>query len=213
VRYENDWPIARAQNEKLYLDAKPGKLSWDKPANTDKVTYESDSGATLFSMKIDKEIEITGNMGAYLWFSPLEVRDMDLIVKLRKLDAKGNTVFFDHCHAPGTHEVASGWGRLSWRELNTQKSRPERPIPTFGPPQFVQPGEVVQAIFNIYFSSTVFHRGETLQVFFAGSNKDAVTSDRFMYEFLNFGKHTVYSDGNYDSHFLIPVMPPFNSNP
>jgi len=65
------------------------------------VTYESASGAAIFSIKFDEEIEITGNMGAYLWVSPLEVRDMDLIVKLRKLDTSGNVVYFDHCHAPG----------------------------------------------------------------------------------------------------------------
>jgi uncharacterized protein len=208
VRHENDWPIARTQYKKLYLDAKAGGLSWDKPGHLDKVTYESASGAAIFSIKFDQEIEITGNMGAYLWVSPSEVRDMDLIVKLRKLDADGNTVYFDHCHAPGTYEVASGWWRLSWRELNTKKSRPEWPIPTFGIPQFVQPGEVVQAIFNIYFSSTVFHKGETLQAFIAGSNKYTVTNNRFMYEFINFGRHTIYTGGKYDSHFLIPVMPP-----
>jgi hypothetical protein len=29
-----------------------------------------------------------------------------------------------------------------------------------------------------------------------------------MYEFINFGRHTIYTGGKYDSHFLIPVMPP-----
>jgi uncharacterized protein len=155
----------------LYLDATTGRLNWDKPGQPGKVTYESASGAAIFNIKFDEEIEITGNMGAYLWVSPLEVRDMDLMVKLRKLDTSGSVVYFDHCHAPGTYEVASGWWRLSWRELNTKKSRPEWPIPAFGAPQYVKPGEVVRAIFNICFSSTVFHKGETLQVFIAGSNK------------------------------------------
>jgi uncharacterized protein len=206
VRYENEWPIARTQYKKLYLDATTGRLNWDKPGQPGKVTYESAIGAAIFSVKFDEEIEITGNMGAYLWVSPLEVRDMDLIVKLRKLDTSGSVVYFDHCHAPGTYEVASGWWRLSWRELSTGKSRPEWPISAFSAPQYVQPGEVVQAIFNIYFSSTVFHKGETLQVFIAGSNKYTVTNNRFMFEFINFGKHTVYTGGKYDSFLLIPVM-------
>jgi uncharacterized protein len=210
VRYENDWPITRTRYRELYLDAAAGKLSWDKPGQTGTVSYDSADGAALFGIKFDEEIEITGNIGAYLWVSPGEVRDMDLVVKLRKLDTSGNIIYFDHCHAPGTYEVASGWWRLSWRELNASQSRPEWPIPTFGVHKYVQPGEVVQAIFNIYFSSTLFHKGEMLQMFIAGSNKYTVNNNRFMYEFLNFGKHTVYTGGQYNSYLLLPVMPPAN---
>jgi predicted acyl esterase len=135
---------------------------------------------------------------------------MDLMVKLRKLDTKGRVVYFDHCHAVGTYEVASGWWRLSWRELDEAKSRPELPISKFGKPQKVKPGEIVQAKFNIYYSSTIFHEGETLQIFISGSNKYGVTNNRFMYEFQNFGNHTVYTGGKHDSYLLIPVLEPQN---
>jgi hypothetical protein len=47
-------------------------------------------------------------------------------------------------------------------------------------------------------------------MFIAGSNKYGVINQRFMYEFLNFGKHTIYTGGHYDSHLLIPEMPPQN---
>lgn len=208
VRYENEWPIARTQYQKLYLDATTGKLSFDKPDHEGKVTYESADGAASFSIKFDEDTEITGNIGAYLWVSPDEVNDMDLVVKLRKLDAEGKVVYFDHCHAVGTYEVASGWWRLSWRELDEKKSRPEWPIPTYRTPQKVKPGEIVQAVFNIYFSSTLFHKGEMLQIFTAGSNKYGVVNNRFAYEYLNFGKHSIYTGGKYDSYLLVPVLLP-----
>jgi predicted acyl esterase len=208
VRYENKWPIARTQYKKLYLDAEAGKLSFDKPDREGKVAYESADGAASFSIRFGEETEITGNVGAYLWVSPDEVNDMDLMVKLRKIDAEGKVVYFDHCHAVGTYEVASGWWRLSWRELDKNKSRPEWPVPTYGTPQKVKPGEIVQAVFNIYYSSTLFHKGETLQMFVAGSNKYGVVTNRFAYEYLNFGKHSIYTGGQHDSHLLVPVVPP-----
>jgi predicted acyl esterase len=207
VNYENDWPIARTQYKKLYLDATTGTLSFNEVRKEGKVTYDSGSRAAVFSVKFDEDTQITGNIGAYLWVSPDEVNDMDLLVKLRKLNAEGKAVYFDHCHAPGTYEVASGWWRLSWRELDKNKSRPEWPIPAFGTPQKVNPGDVVRAAFNIYFSSTLFHKDETLQMFIAGSNKYSVTNNRFMYDFLNFGSHTIYTGGNHDSYLLIPVLP------
>lgn len=210
VRYENEWPIERTQYKKLYLDASNNRLCSDKPNREGKITYDSAEGAAVFSIKFEEETEITGNMGAYLWVSPDDVDDMDIMVKLRKLDTDGNVVYFDHCHSVGRYEVASGWWRLSWRELDKNKSRPEWPIPSYRTQQKVKPGEIVQAIFNIYFSSTLFHKGETLQMFIAGSNRYGVVSNRFAYEFLNYGKHSIYTGGNYDSYLLIPILPPLS---
>jgi len=206
-RYENEWPIARTEYKKLYLDANTKTMSFDKVVQEGKVTYQSADGAAVFSIKFDEDTELTGYMAMNLFVSPDEANDMDLMVKLRKLDANGKVVYFPAWHAPTTYEVASGWWRLSWRELDPNKSRPFQPIPTFGTPQKVNPGDIVEAKFSIYPSSTLFHKGETLQVFIAGSNQYGVVNARFAYEFLNMGKHSIYTGGNYDSYLLVPVVP------
>jgi hypothetical protein len=213
VRYENEWPIPRTQYKKLYLDATTGALGFDKVVKEGKITYESGTGAGVFSMKFAEDTELTGYMAMKLWVSPDEANDMDLMVKLRKRNANGQVVYFDAWHAIGTYEVASGWWRLSWRELDRKKSRPFQPIPTFGAPQKVKPGEIVEAEFSVYPSSTFFHRGETLQVFVAGSNQYGVVNQRFAYEFLNMGKHSIYTGGKYDSYLLLPVLPPLPVKP
>jgi hypothetical protein len=208
VRYENEWPIARTEYKKLYLNAKTGTLSFNEVKEEGKVTYNSADDAAVFNIKFAEDTELTGYMAMNVWVSPDEANDMDLMVKLRKLDAKGNVVYFAAWHAPTTYEVASGWWRLSWRELDQAKSRPFQPIPTFGAPQKVNPGQIVEARFSVYPSSTLFRKGETLQLFIAGSNKYGVANGRFAYEFLNMGKHSIYTGGKYDSYLLVPVLPP-----
>ena len=101
VRYENEWPIARTEYKKLYLDAATGTLSFNKVGKEGKVTYNSADGAAVFDIKFDQDTELTGYMAMKLWLSPEEANDMDLVVKLRKLDAKGNVVYFEQLARPG----------------------------------------------------------------------------------------------------------------
>ena len=208
VRYEDDWPIPRTKYKKLYLDAETGTLNFHEVSREQKVSYDSADGRAVFDITFDQDTELTGHMKLKLWVSPEEADDLDLFITLRKLDADGNEVYFDSWHAPSRYPVALGWLRLSWRELDEEKSTPWQPILSFEAEQKVKPGEIVPCQIEIYPSSTLFRTGETLRLVISG--KYEVESTRFVFDeySVNKGKDSIYTGGKYDSYLLIPVVPP-----
>ena len=226
VRYENEFPIARTEYKKLYLDANrrmDPMPAWRKNRNPDgdvgtldslkagregRVSYDSTSAndRAVFDFSFQKDTELTGHMKLKLWVSPEQADDMDLFITLRKLDTEGDEVLFDSCHAPLRFPVAFGWLRLSKRQLNPEKSTPWQPIQNFAVEEKVTPGEIVPCEIEIMPSSTLFRKGETLRLIISG--KTQAQSTRYEYEDINKGKHTVYTGGKYDSYLQIPVIPP-----
>jgi len=227
VRYEQDFPLPGTEYRRLYLDARTGSLSLEKPAAEAKVTYDSavspvsqilshetrvgPEGKASFRITFDTETEVTGFISLKLWVSPEDADDMDLFVTVRKYNASGHQVCFDCDAAPGRAPVARGWQRLSKRELDQDLSRPWLPVPKSvgpgGPEQKVKPGEIVPCQVAVWPSSTVFHAGESLDVDVSG--KYGVKDDllRGFNDLVNKGRHSVYTGGRYDSYLLVPVIP------
>jgi predicted acyl esterase len=137
---------------------------------------------------------------------------MDLFVTLRKLDHNGQEVFFDAWLMLGRYPVALGWLRLSHRELDRRRSTPWEPYPkrVTGPGEKVKPGEIVSCEVPILPSGTLFRQGETLRLVISGVFGGGEISN-VPYGFnasVNRGAHSIYTGGGYDSHLLIPVLPP-----
>jgi predicted acyl esterase len=118
---------------------------------------------------------------------------------------------FDNCHVPGKWPLALGWLRLSHRELDTAKSEPWEPYlkAVVGPGDKVKPGEIVPCEVPILPTSTLFRKGETLQLDISGSYRPGENLELpFAYtETVNRGTHTVVTGGKYDSCLVIPVVP------
>ncbi|UCD10003.1 MAG: CocE/NonD family hydrolase [Dehalococcoidales bacterium] len=227
VRYEKDFPLRRTVYTSLYLDARGGVLSHEKPEETAKVSYNSDvspvsqvihqepvvgpEGKASFQIAFDEETEITGFMKLKLWVSPEDTNDMDIFVTVRKYNADGFQVCFDSDGAPGRMPVAVGWMRLSKRELDEELSKTWLPIQKSvlpdGPVQKVKAGEVIPCEIAIWPSCTVFHAGEKLVLDISG--KYGIKDDllRGYNNLINKGRHSIYTGGKYDSHLLVPVIP------
>ena len=213
VRYENEFPIARTEYKKLYLDAgargrgQIGALGPKEAKNEGSVTYDSAvaEGKAEFDFVFQEDTELTGHMKLKLWASPEDSDDMDFFVTLRKLDVEGNEVLFDCSHAPLRFPVAFGWLRLSMRQLDPEKSTPWQPIQSLAVEEKVRPGEIVPAEIEIMPSSTLFRAGETLRLIISG--KTQARSTRYEWEDINKGKHTVYTGGKYDSFLQVPLIP------
>jgi predicted acyl esterase len=211
VRHENEWPIARTDYRKLYLDTESGALSLNEVNRKGKVSYNSVDGKAEFDMTFDQDTEITGHMKLKVWVSAEEADDMDLLVGIKKLDTENNEVYFygTAMSAYVKGMVARGWLRLSQRESDEEKSVPWQPFLKHEGERKVRPGEIVLAEIEILPSSTLFFKGETMRLVIQG--KDLVEGDPsgwlgYTY-LLNKGMHSIYAGGEYDSHLLIPVVP------
>jgi uncharacterized protein len=211
VRYENEWPIARTEYRKVYLDAAKGTLNLDEVKGQGKISYDSQEGKAEFDLTFDRDTELTGNMKLKLFVSIDEGDEMDLIVGVKKLNANGEEVHFfgTAMSAYVKGMVARGWLRVSQRELDSEKSTPWQPILRHQGEKRLKPGEIVPVEIEILPSSTLFRKGERLRLVVQG--KDLIEGPPWGWlgyrRLANKGVHSIYAGGEYDSHLLVPVIP------
>ena len=214
-RGEKEWPIARTQYTKLFLNASDGKLIESSPKKEAQIRYKVNditdkTQNAKFEIKFEEKTELIGHMKLKLWVQADGSDDMDLFVALEKIDRTGDIVPFQFF---GNHEdgpVALGWLRVSHRELDEKKSTPYQPVHTHRKELKLKPGEIVPVEIEILPSGTLFERGETLRVVVQGSDIYAYPEEYHSdghTDTVNKGEHVLYTGGKYDSHLLVPVIP------
>jgi predicted acyl esterase len=215
-RFEKEWPIAKTNYTKLYLDGETMTLSLSPEGGEARVTYSAGSGSgdkrkAVFKIIFDKDTELTGYMKLKLWVSAKGSDDMDLFVGVKKYDRRGKEIQFpDFNHIEHGH-VASGWLRVSHRELDEERSTPHQPWLQHKRLLKLKENEIVPVEIEILPSSVLFRSGESLVLVVQGS--EIVTSDlmpsRYGHtETVNRGEHVIHGGGEYDSHLLVPLIPP-----
>jgi hypothetical protein len=214
-RTENEWPLARTQYTKLFLNASDGKLSQSLFKKKTQVRYDAKditdkTQNAKFEFKFDKRTELTGYMKLKLWVQAHGSDDMDLFVAIEKMDRAGNLVpfvfFGNHDDGP----VALGWLRVSHRELDDEKSTPYQPFHKHLREIKLKAGEIVPVEIEIWPSSALFEQGERLRVVVQGSDIYSYPEERHTNGHtatVNKGEHVIYTGGKYDSHLLVPVIP------
>jgi predicted acyl esterase len=216
LRTENEWPLARTQYKKLFLNAANGKMSKSPAKKKSQVRYNMDdindkNQRARFEFRFDRKTELTGYMKLKLWVQADGSDDMDLFVALEKIDRAGYLVPFPFFGNHDDGPVALGWLRISHRELDKQKSTPHQPYHKHQRELKLKAGEIVPIEIEIWPSSTLFDRGETLRLIVQGSDIYSYPEEMHTNEHLstvNRGEHVIYTGGSYDSHLLIPLIPP-----
>jgi len=228
-RYENEWPIARTQWTKLYLDPSDQSLARE-PAKVQKsVTYEATGdGATFVSAPLDKETEITGPLAARLFVSS-STSDADLFLVFRVFTADMREVVFQGAIDPHT-PVAQGWLRASHRKLDPRLSTDYRPYHTHDELQPLKPGEVVPLDIELWPTSIVVPAGHRIALSVRGRDYEyAESTGARMAHFKNElrgcgpflhddprdrpaavfgGKTTLHTGPAQPAYILVPVIPP-----
>ena len=205
-RPENEFPLARTQYRKLYLNALDGQMKTEPCWCESEVSYDGNTGETNFDFTFTEETEITGYMKLRLWVESRGHDDMDLFINVKKLSTDGRElpvwILGQYAH-PGT------WGkmRVSHRKLDPS-STDFQPIQAHDEIQKLSPGEIVPVDIELQATSRIWHKGQKIRVQIAGRYIREEWFEPLSWETDNHGVHVIHTGGQYDSFLQIPVIPP-----
>lgn len=227
-RASGSWPLEGTSFTRLHLDAANAGLSEKAPAKAAAIQYPAKGAATSFgTAPFEKRCTVAGPVSLRLWAAS-SLTDMDVFVRIRKLDAQGNDLV-GIGPAGGHMALALGWLRASQRKLDAARSLPHRPLHVHDEIQPLTPGEPVALDIEIWPTSIVFEPGSRLVLEIAGQDyakggplgHGAADPNAKPTPFIHFlhddaqdrpdsrfaGTHTVHTGGERDSYLLLPVLP------
>jgi uncharacterized protein len=208
-RYEHEWPLARTEWTKLYLQQYK-QLSTSLPhyQNTqpdafihnplDLRTLEYETPSLTYSTEpLVEALEITGPIAIYLYAS-LDVEDGNFIVTLFDKSASGKT-------AVGGNSL-----RASHRTLNKKESKEWKPVHDHTKAVPVKPGEIYEYAFDLSISH-VFLPGHSivLEVKAASPAVPRYTSSSTIGPLPSpwVTAYKIFHNEKHPSHLMLPVIP------
>jgi predicted acyl esterase len=228
-RDENEWPLARTQWTKFYLDAESKTLAPDSVSKASQVEYEAlGDGVTFWMPPLEEPMEITGPMASKI-FASSATEDADLFLVLRLFDPDGREETFMGSTDPNT-AIANGWLRVSHRALDPEKSTEYRPYHPHDKAEMLTPGEVYECDVEIVSSCIVVPAGWRLALSVRGqdyiypgdlsefgksfhygtrgtggmTHTDPDSRPMAVYG----GKVTLHTGGEQGAYVMLPVIPP-----
>jgi predicted acyl esterase len=226
-RGENEWPIARTQWTRFYLQPHDNGLGPQPAAGS--VAYDAlGDGVTFLTAPLAEETEITGPSALKLVLSSA-TPDADVFAVLRAFAPNGEEVVFAGAIDPHT-PIGQGWLRASHRKLDPDRSLPYRPWHPHDERRPLQPGEVVELDVEIWPTSVVLPAGYRIGLTVRGKDYEyAAASGGRLSNFKNElrgcgpflhndprdrpaeifgGRVTLHSDPSRPSYLLLPIVPP-----
>ena len=228
-RFEDEWPIARTQWTKFYLQPAGQMLAQDPAKQPAKLEFEAMAdGLSFISEPLVKETEITGPLAAKLFVSS-STTDADLFLVFKILTPDLREVVFQGAVDPHT-PVAQGWLRASHRKLDPKLTLPCQPYHTHDEIQPLQPGVPVELDIEIWPTCIVVPAGYRIALSVRGKDyefakKTGLKLPHFKNELLGcgpfvhddprdrpakiFGGRTMlHIDPKNPPYVLVPLIPP-----
>ena len=228
LREENEWPLARTQWTKFYLDPANMALSPTPVTKGLAVEYEAlGQGLTFWLPPISKATEITGPLAAKLFISS-STKDADLFLIVRVFDPQGKELTFMGSTDPNT-PIANGWLRASHRRLDPVRSKPYQPFHPHDRVEPLAPGEIYECDIEILPTCIVVPAGWRVALSIRGKDYEyeGELSDfgkKFHYgtrgtggmthddpdnrpKDVFGGKLKLYAGGEWGSYLLVPIIP------
>lgn len=204
VRDEHEWPLARTQWTKFYLQP-GGGLAETLPASEERPSFANDPllpanktspGLDFSTAPFEEPVEVIGPVALYLT-AALDQPDATWIVTLRDVAPDGTSTI-----------VTKGWLRASRRALDPERSTPAQP---FHPHEVTEPvpvGEMIEYAIDIREACMAFGKGHRLVAQIRG--QDSPAEDALWYHLCNPTKtnHTLQMGGSSPSYLLLPIIPP-----
>jgi len=228
LRMEKEWPLARTQWTKFYLDPAGMALSPKPVAKEGKVEYEALGKGVTFSMApLEKKTEITGPLAAKLFISS-STKDADLFLIVRVFDPAGKELTFMGSTDPNT-PIANGWLRVSHRRLDLKRTKPYQPYHPHDRVEPLTPGEVYECDVEILPTCLVLPAGWQVALTVRGKDYEyegelSEFAKKFHYgtrgtggmthndpdsrpKDVFGGKVTLHAGGRRESYLLVPIIP------
>lgn len=182
-RDEHEWPLARTEWTKLYLDASSEALEREVPSPAS-VAYEMlGDGVTFMASPFEEETEMTGPLASKLFVSS-DTSDCDLFLVVRVFDPDGEEVTFQGAVDPHT-PIAQGWLRASHRKLDRELSSEHRPYHTHDEKQPLEPGEIYELDIEVWPTCLVIPAGYRLGLTVRGKDYEYPGEPAFLDQFKN----------------------------
>ena len=172
------------------MNAENHTLNHAKISSAHVAQYDSEDKRQDVSFKytFDKDTELVGNMNLKLWVSTTDSDDMDLFAGIKKLDRRGNEVNFPDFNHIENGQVATGWLRVSHRELDQEKSTIAQP-------------------WHKHETELKLSQDEIVPVEIVIGNSTPGMKTRYEHEeTVNKGMHMIYTGSKYDSQLIIPIV-------
>jgi predicted acyl esterase len=180
TRREKEWPLARTEYKRFYLDwrkgAANGGLMEQPPKHNGEVVYSADVetgsnghhldcsqyGVSFISQPLAADLEIAGYMKLGLKASSTSA-DMDIYAALRVMDQDGNEVFY-HSTGSAPSPITLGFLKVSRRKLDLARSTPFMPIHSHlqRDHQPLAPGEAVSFEVELWANTAFVRKGHRL---------------------------------------------------
>jgi predicted acyl esterase len=228
-RDEQEWPLARTQWTKYYLDAPSGTLAAGQPPQAARTPYASlGKGLAFRTPPLAHETEVTGPIVAKL-FVESATADADLFLVVQVFDPSGKELTFQGALDPNT-PISMGWLRASHRRLDPSRSKPWQPFHPHDREEPLTPGKVVELDVEILPTSIVLPKGWSIGLAVRGKDYE------YEGEVADFGKNfyyatrgtggmthneprnrppelfdttvTLHTGGNTASYLMLPLIPP-----
>ncbi len=201
-RFEDEWPLARTEWTKFFLQPKGG-LSKTPPSAAEPDTFTQRApylDSTVYCLKystgpLEKDMEVTGPLALYLNAS-IDIDDTNWMVDLVDVDPDGNRQL-----------VSAGYLKAAHRALDEKKSKPYQPIHPRQDPVPVPPGEVLEYAIAMMPTSNVFQKGHSMELIIR--NQDDLLSRLgtwgvYHLPFMRSVTHKIHFG---ESHLLVPLIP------
>lgn len=181
TRGETEWPLARTQWTKFYLNSADRSLGRE-PVPGDDLPYDAmGDGVTFLTPPLAEDLELTGPVAAKLFLSS-DTADADVFLALQVFDPSGAEVRFVGASDPSV-PVGLGWLRASHRKLDAAKSLPYRPFHAHDEAWPLEPGEPVELDVEIWPTCIVVPAGHRIGLAVRGKDYEHERTDApgFMY--------------------------------
>ncbi len=222
LRKEHEWPLARTEWTKLFLNATDLSLGATPPTTEDKRAFTAGTDHLQWlSAPLTEETELTGPLALKLFVSSTTA-DADLFVTVQAFAPDGREVEFMGTVDPHT-PLAQGWLRASHRKLCPERSTPYQPFHTHDEKQPLTPGQIYELDIEIWPTCIVLPAGYRLALDVRGSDfarpvQDETVVLRGSGPWLHndsfdrpasvfAGTTTVHTGPKHSAFLLLPVVP------